>query len=411
MSATPPIAWLPPRRAARRSLVVLLVWLASLMGLVTPASANFQAFVDRLWVDAQKRGVPRSVFVAAFKDVTPDPEVLALTRKQPEFSSTSAQYILKRASDLRVEKGRAKAQEFDTVLRDIERRTGVDRFVVLSVWGNETNYGGFLGGHSVIRALSTLAYGGYRAAYFRKELLVALDILAHGHTDPKHMVGSWAGAMGHTQFMPSSFGAYAVDYNGDGRRDIWTTIPDALASTANYLKVHGWRAGETWGYEVVLPPGFNAAAARAVKGATMAHWQGLGIRRANGQGFPRAGDTARLITPGGPTGPAFLVLPNFRVIKRYNNSDNYALVVGHLADRIRGGGPFVTPWPADQLLSLQERQEIQSRLARRGYPMGKIDGKFGPQTRDAIRAFQASAGLMADGNAGPATLERLRASN
>jgi membrane-bound lytic murein transglycosylase B len=391
-------------RGVRKAAFGLVLALAALMAFAAPAYANFNAFVDRLWADAQKRGVPRSVFTAAFQGVTPDPKVLELTRKQPEFTSTSAQYITRRASDLRVQNGRAKAQELDQVLQQIEARYGVDRFVVLSVWGNETNYGGFLGGHSVIQALATLSYGGYRADYFRKELLHALDILAARHTDPKHMIGSWAGAMGHTQFMPSSFKAYAVDFDGDGRRDIWTNIPDALASTANYLKVHGWRPGETWGYEVILPPGFSASGT-----ATLGQWQARGVRRANGMAFPRPGDTGRLITPGGPQGPAFLVLPNFRVIKRYNNSDNYALVVGHLADRLRGSGPFVTPWPEDQLLSVQERKEIQTLLSSRGFPVGEADGKFGPQTRSAIRQYQSMAGQPADGNASSAMLERLRA--
>jgi membrane-bound lytic murein transglycosylase B len=394
------------RNAVKHRIVAVLMLLVGVLSWAEPASANFQAFVDRLWVDAQKRGVPRSVFNAAFSGVRPDPEVLALTRKQPEFTSTSAQYISKRASDLRIEKGRLKAGELASVLRQIEQRYGVDPYVVLSVWGNETNYGGFLGGHSVVQALSTLAYGGYRAEYFRKELLHALDILAQRHTDPKHMIGSWAGAMGHTQFMPSSFKAYAVDFDGDGRRDIWTSIPDALASTANYLKVHGWRPGETWGYEVVLPKGFNARSAPAT--ATLSQWQSMGVRRANGAGFPRGGDVGRLITPGGASGPAFLVLPNFRVIKRYNNSDNYALVVGHLADRIRGSGPFVTPWPEDQLLSQAERKEIQSLLGRLGYPIGVPDGKFGPQTRSAIRSFQEAKGLPANGNGSLAMLEHLR---
>jgi membrane-bound lytic murein transglycosylase B len=370
-----------------------------------PAQANFQSFVQGLWPDAHRRGVSRQLFDATFRGMTPEPEVIALTKKQPEFRSTSAQYIVKRASELRVEKGREKAKEWDHVLDHIEATFGVDRYIVLSVWGNETNFGGFLGGHSAIRAMATLAYHGYRASYFRKELLNALEILAEGHTDPEHMIGSWAGAMGHTQFMPSSFKAYAVDITGDGRRDIWTTIPDALASTANYLKVHGWRPGETWGYEVILPPGL---ASQKGATATLAEWQRRGVRRPDSKPFPRPGDKGRLFLPGGPFGPAFLVLPNFRVIKRYNNSDNYALAVGHLADRIRGAGDFVTPWPLDQLMSQDERKEVQTLLTRSGYPVGAIDGKFGPKTRDAIRAFQADTGTAVDGRYTPDVLERLR---
>jgi membrane-bound lytic murein transglycosylase B len=388
----------------RAVLVAALMW-------PLPALADFAGFLEGLWPAAQKRGVPRAVFNAAFAGMTPEPDVLPLAKKQPEFRQNSAQYLVKRVSQLRVDKGVAKAKEWGEILGHIEATYGVDRYVVLAVWGNETNYGGFLGGHNALRAMATLAYRGYRADYFRKELLVALDILAQGHTTPDNMVGSWAGAMGHTQFMPTSFNAYAVDITGDGRRDIWTTIPDALASTANYLKVHGWRPGETWGYEVILPPGFNAAQGKAMGAVSIAQWQKLGVTRANGKPFPRATDSGRLLLPAGPTGPAILVLPNFRVIKRYNNSDNYALAVGHLADRIRGGGAFVTPWPIDQLLTEPERVEIQALLNKRGFSVGPPDGKLGHGTREAIRAFQSSTGTAVDGQPTPDVLERLRAAN
>ncbi|BCJ89810.1 hypothetical protein IZ6_05450 [Terrihabitans soli] len=391
----------------RAVLTVALLWAP--LFLSVPASANFQTYVQGLWPLAEKRGVPRAVFKSAFDGMTPDPDVLGLARKQPEFKSTPAQYLAKRVSALRVEKGRAKAKEWGEVLAHIEATYGVDRFVVLSVWGNETNFGGYLGGHNVLRAMATLAYSGYRADYFKKELLIALDILAQGHTVPENMIGSWAGAMGHTQFMPSSFKAYAVDVTGDGRRDIWTTIPDALASTANYLKVHGWRAGETWGYEVVLPKNLNPTQAKAMGAVSIAQWQNLGVTRANGQPFPRPTDTARLVMPGGTTGPALLTLPNFRVIKRYNNSDNYALAVGYLSDRMRGGNPWVTPFPIDQLLSEEERLEIQKLLKSRGFPISKLDGQLGTETRSAIFAFQKETDTAADGLPTPDVLERLRA--
>lgn len=390
----------------RAALLAALLWPALVWAV--PASANFQSFVQGLWPQAEKRGVPRQTFKAAFDGMTPDPDVLGLARKQPEFRSTSAQYLAKRVSALRVEKGRAKLKEWDEVLGHIEATYGVDRYVVLSVWGNETNFGGYLGGHNALRAMATLAYSGYRADYFRKELMHALDILAQGHTVPENMVGSWAGAMGHTQFMPSSFKAYAVDITGDGRRDIWTTIPDALASTANYLKVHGWRPGETWGYEVRLPSGLGAAQAKSMGAVSLAHWMKLGVTRANGQAFPRPTDTARLVLPGGAGGPALLVLPNFRVIKRYNNSDNYALAVGYLSDRIRGGDPWATPFPIDQLLSEAERLEMQNLLKNKGFPISKVDGQLGNETRSAIHAFQSQTGTAADGLPTPDVLERLR---
>lgn len=371
-----------------------------------PALADFQSFINGLWPEAQRRGVPGAVFRQAFAGMKPEPEVLALTRKQPEFKQTSAQYIVKRVSQLRVDKGRQKAAEWGEVLEHIEASYGVDRYVVLAVWGNETNYGGFLGGHNALRAMATLAYHGYRKDYFRKELLHALEILAQGHTTPDNMVGSWAGAMGHTQFMPSSFKAYAVDITGDGRRDIWTTIPDALASTANYLKVHGWKPGQTWGYEVILPPGLHAARGQTL---SIAEWEKRGVRRVRSQAFPRPTDQARLLLPAGPDGPALLVLPNFRIIKRYNNSDNYALAVGYLSDRIRGGDPFVTPWPIDQLLDERERIEIQTRLNALGFAAGEPDGKLGPASRAAISAFQKATDTAVDGQPTPDVLERLRA--
>jgi membrane-bound lytic murein transglycosylase B len=215
--------------------------------------------------------------------------------------------------------------------------------------------------------------------------------------------------MGHTQFMPSSFMAYAVDYNGDGRKDIWNSVQDALGSTANYLDRHGWRPGETWGYEVKLPQGFDFAAARQMERAPLGQWASMGIQRVSGRAFPRPSDTGRLYLPAGAAGPAFLLLPNFDVIKRYNNSDSYALAVGHLADRILGGGGFATPWPAgDYALSVAQRAELQALLNRAGFAVGAPDGVIGPKTRAAVLAYQSRAGLPADGYISGRLLERLK---
>ncbi len=407
--ARSPRTWRFPFQSFMRSVYFALAGMFILLALSSMAEANsYQRFLDQLWRDAQSRGVTRQTFNSAFQGVTPDPKVMALTRRQAEFSETTATYLAKRVSDARISNGREKTRQWAQALEYAERTYGVDRFVVLSIWGNETNFGGFMGGHSVIRALSTLAHAGYRHPYFRNELLVALQILQEGHTDPKHMIGSWAGAMGHTQFMPSSFRAYAVDVTGDGRRDIWTTIPDALGSTANYLHKMGWRPGETWGYEVQLPRGFDFARASRMDKASLAQWQQMGITRPNGQAFPRPDDQAWLHLPAGAHGPAFLMLPNFNVIKRYNNSNNYALAVGFLADRIRGGGPFVTPWPADEAMSAAQRMEIQRLLQQKGFNPGAIDGKLGTQSRDAIRAYQASVGLTPDGHPSSTLLDRLR---
>jgi membrane-bound lytic murein transglycosylase B len=371
--------------------------------------ANSAAFVAGLWPDAQAMGVSRQAFDASFAGYQPLSRVMELTRRQPEFTQTVADYIGKRITDGQVSKGRSMRGEWAQTLAAVSARYGVQAEVILAIWGMETNFGGYMGGNNTIHALATLTENGYRADFFRRELLTALRIVSDGHVAPQNMVGSWAGAMGHTQFMPTSFMQYAVDYNGDGRKDIWNSVPDALASTANYLRAHGWRAGETWGYEVRLPRGFDFARAEAMGTASLAQWQQLGVARASGRAFPRATDQARLYLPAGGDGPAFLVLPNFDVIKRYNNSNSYALAVGHLADRIIGGGGFVISWPAgDFALNREQRTQLQSLLARRGYDVGTPDGVVGPRTRAAIIAFQRQAGLTPDGFASGRLLRALQ---
>jgi len=376
---------------------------------VQPAMASTASFLAGLWPEAQAQGVSRRTFDAALGNFTPSQRILDLTKAQPEFTSTVADYINKRVTAGQVSTGRSMAGEWAQTLASVEARYGVSKEAVLAIWGMETSFGGFMGGSNTITALATLTYGGYRTEFFRKELLTALRILSDGHVAPSEMVGSWAGAMGHTQFMPSSFMAYAVDHNGDGRADIWKSVPDALASTANYLKQHGWRTGETWGYEVKLPRGFDFSRAYQIETATVSEWQAMGISRPSGRDFPRPTDRARLYLPAGGDGPAFLVLPNFDVIKRYNNSNSYALAVGHLADRIIGGGQFATNWPAnDSSLTKSERQEVQILLARHGYDVGSPDGVIGPKSRNAIMAFQQKAGLTADGFASGRLLRSLR---
>jgi membrane-bound lytic murein transglycosylase B len=383
---------------------------AALMTLsaIAPITASPQSFVSELWPDAESRGVKRAIFEAALNDFSPNAKVLELSKKQPEFTQTVGEYMAKRVTAQQISTGQGMAAEWKKTLKAVSERYGVQPEVILSIWGMETNFGSFLGGNNTINALATLTYGGYRPDYFRKELLVALQIASAGHISPHDMIGSWAGAMGQTQFMPSSFVAYAVDHTGDGRADIWNSIPDAMASTGNYLNKHGWRPGETWGYEVKLPSGFNYNLAWSGEKGTLAQWAATGIVRANGKDFPRPSDVARLYLPAGGNGPAFLLLPNFDVIKRYNNSDSYALTVGHLADRILGAGGFVTPWPKDTALSKAQRAEIQQLLTRHGYDVGSPDGVIGPKTRAAIMSFQASAGLVPDGFASGVLLARLK---
>ncbi|MBE7733013.1 lytic murein transglycosylase [Devosia faecipullorum] len=379
------------------------------VSVIGAAQASTADFVRGLWPEAERAGVSRQAFEAAFAGYNPIPQVMELTKKQPEFSQTVQQYIDKRITAAQASKGKAMRGEWAQTLAGVQQRYAVQPEIVLAIWGMETNFGGYMGGNNTIHALATLTQNGYRTDFFRSELVTALRIVTDGHISPNAMVGSWAGAMGHTQFMPSSFMRYAVDYNGDGRKDIWNSVPDALGSTANYLKSFGWRPGETWGYEVKLPSGFDFAAARSLEKAPLSQWQRLGITRVSGRDFPRASDVARLYMPAGANGPAFLLLPNFDVIKRYNNSDSYALAVGHLADRIIGGGAFATPWPAgDYALSKAQRAEVQTLLGRAGYDVGTPDGVIGPKTRAAVMAYQQRMGLPADGHVSGTLLDRLK---
>jgi membrane-bound lytic murein transglycosylase B len=399
--------------AAGRGLCAALLIGLGVLAASGPAAAQLQAeqqgdfrrFVDGLWPEARARGVSRATFDEAFRDVAPDPKIIALTKKQSEFVRPIWEYINGAISSARLERGRQLAAQYGDTLAAVERAYGVPRAVVLGVWGMETNFGSFTGSIYAVRALATLAFTRYRGDFFREELLTALQILESDHVDRATMLGSWAGAMGQTQFMPSSFVKYAVDGNRDGRRDIWNTVPDALASTANYLRQQGWQPGLPWGLEVELPEGFDFRNLRQ----SFASWQGLGLRRIDGRPFPRSGE-ATLFLPGGARGPAFLITDNYNVIKTYNSSDAYALAVAHLGDRLMGGAPIQGDWPTrEPQLDKDQRQEVQRRLAGLGLYAGETDGKLGSKTREAVRAFQLQRGLVADGYADVAVLRELRA--
>lgn len=374
------------------------------------ADQGFNRFIKDFWPTAKSAGISAQTYNAVFTGMKPDEDTLRLMNKQSEFVKPIWEYLDSAVSDARVEKGREMLKKYEPVLRQIESRFGVDREAVLAIWGMETNYGGYMGRHNVIQALTTLAYAApRRKKFWRKELVTALGIVQAGHVRFADMEGSWAGAMGHTQFMPSSWKAYAADYDGDGRRDIWTSIPDALASTASYLKRHGWQTGKTWGYEVKLPSGFNYHLADGDKTLTLGEWQRYGIRRSNGKPFPRPSDKGILVLPAGSAGPAFLMLRNFYVIKRYNNATAYALAVGHLADRIIGGGALAGDWSREHLpLTRSETSELQALLNKRGFSVGAADGKIGPATRRGIRAYQQSRGLVPDGYASVVLLAHLK---
>ena len=370
----------------------------------TPAApANFAGFLEELWPDAQAHGVTRTTFDLAFAGLTPDARVIAATRRQPEYGKPVGEYIKSVASKERIATGKQRASQWSETLAAVERKFGVNRWVLLAVWGIETSFGDYKPTWDVIRSLATLAQARFRHPYFRNELLVALRIVQEGHIARDKMLSSWAGAMGQPQFMPSSFFEYAVDFSGDGRRDIWSNVPDVLASIANYLQKHGWNPDLTWGFEVALPLDFEYRRSRA----SFRDWENLGLRRPDAQEFPPHGD-AILFFPSGAAGPAFLVTENFVAIKRYNNSDVYALAVLHLADRMRGLGPIRALWPADdRQLSRDERIALQKKLAGLGYPVRNFEGRFDFDLRDAIRDVQVKYGMRPDGHPTLALLERL----
>jgi len=378
-----------------------------------PAPAMADAFsncVAQKWPAARRAGVTRATFDSATRGLRPDPETLKLVNRQSEFVKPIWEYLATAVSASRVTTGRQMFAKYRSVLNEIARRYKVDPEVVIAIWGMETSYGSYMGDHNAVRAAATLACSGKRRRdFWTKQFAAALKIAQDGHVPLNQMNSSWGAAMGHTQFIPTSWQAYAADYDGDGKRDIWRSIPDAFASTANYLNKAGWNYQETWGYEVVIPSNFNHALADNKKKRSLSEWSRLGIKRVGGQPWPRPGDQAYLLYPGGANGPAFLMLRNFDVIKRYNNADAYALAVGHLSDRIIGGGDFQQSWPRNERpLSRKEVTEMQSLLTRRGYPTGGIDGKVGPKTRRAIRAYQKKIGKIPDGFASSTLLAELR---
>jgi len=376
---------------------------------IRQAAANFPNCVAGMWPDAARRGVSRESFERYTAGLTPDLRLMDLMDSQPEFTKAIWDYLDILVSDTRIARGREILAQYKPQFDAMERAYGVDRYIVASIWGIESNYGTQGGDRSVVNSTATLACVGRRQAYFKDEFLAALEILHRGDVRPEHLKGSWAGAFGGTQFMPTSFKRYAVDFDGDGRRDVVDNPTDLIASTANNLKKDGWQSGQTWGYEVAVPRGFNYMLADRGKSMTLAQWEHLGVKRPDGKAFPRPSDKAYLLAPAGAEGPGFLMLQNFRVIMKYNPAEAYALAIGHFADRLRGGQPFVQPWPRqERVLSRAERLELQQLLAQRGFYRGTPDGQIGSMTREALRGFQASIGTAADGFASSDVLDRLR---
>ncbi len=375
------------------------------------ADAGFQRWVADFRATAAQNGINRATYDRAFRGVTaPDPEVLEKARYQPEFTAPVWDYFDNRVNENTVRTGREMARQWKPWLDRIEAAYGVDRHILLAIWSMESSYGEVLKNdkvmRSVVRSLATLAYADKRRQKFaRQQLIAAMKILQSGDIDESHLKGSWAGAMGHTQFIPTSYLAYAVDADGNGKRDIWNSVPDALATAANLLRKNGWQTGKTWGYEVTLPAGRKFPSGSM----SLSKWDGIGVRRARGKPFPSPGDSAELKVLDGREGPAFLMIRNFNVLKRYNNSDRYALAVGLLADEIAGYGGLVQDWNRPfTRLSFAETQELQKRLSAHGYYDGEIDGKIGTGSRAAIKALQQRLGLSQDGHPSRELLLKLR---
>ncbi len=367
----------------------------------------FAGCIAELRGEASAKGIRATTFDAALAGIEPDPTVLDAMEAQPEFETPIWEYLARLVSEQRIAEGQARLATWARVLARIEERFGVDRYTIVAVWGVESDYGRIMGKRSLVRSLATISCAGTRQRYFRSELMAALQILQSGDVKPEALRGSWAGAFGHTQFMPSTFQRSAVDFDGDGRRDLVDSIPDALASVANYLKRAGWVVGQAWGYEVRLPKDYNGPSGRHAR-QPLQEWSRLGITRADGAALAGEGNAA-LLLPAGTRGPAFLVLRNFDAIHSYNASESYALAIAHLADRLRGGGPLKASWPTeDPVLSRSERRELQEKLIERGFLDGEADAIVGSRTVAAVKAFQASVGLPSDGYASASVLKALK---
>ncbi len=368
--------------------------------------AGFRKWVNDFRPRALSSGITPATYDRAMAIARYNPEVIRLDRKQSEFSKPVWLYLDGAVSDVRVATGRQMLARHGGTLAAIEGTYGVPREIVLAVWGMESNFGSNRGKMQIIPSLATLAFDGRRSAMFQDQLIAALKIIQAGDTDPQHMLGSWAGAMGHTQFMPTSYLSYAVDFTGDGRRDIWSDDPtDSLASTAAYLARNGWVRGQAWGTEVELPQGFSAVGKGTRRSS--AQWAAAGVQRKGGGSLPNG--SGSIIRPAGANGPAFLILDNFRSILRYNNSDNYALGVAYLGEAIAGRQGITGAWPrSDRPLSQAERMEIQRLLNARGFYRDEIDGKMGSGTMEAISAYQRAIGVAPDGYPTSILLGQLR---
>jgi lytic murein transglycosylase len=386
----------------------LVLTLAALLATPAAAQSDFRSCLSGLREQAAAQGVSAAAFDRAFSGVQPDMSVLELMDNQPEFKTPIWDYMAALVDEERVVDGRAAMRQHGQALAAAEARYGVDRHVIAGVWGVESNFGKDIGGRPLVQSLATIAcYGSRRRDYFRGELFATLKIIDAGDIDPRRLNGSWAGAFGHTQFMPTTFQRLAVDGDGDGRRDVVDSVPDAVGSTANFLRKAGWNASLPWGFEVRLPAGYSGPSGRKAK-RPLSSWAAAGITRIDGR--PLAGDyPAGLLLPAGPSGPAFLVTKNFDALYSYNAAESYGLAIAVLSDRLRGAPGIRTAWPTDDPpLSRAERRELQRLLASRGYDVGEPDGRVGQKTRDAIKDIERRLGMAPTGRPGGKVLQALR---
>ena len=377
-----------------------------------PASRpSFAEWIAVLKTEARAKRIGEGTLTATLDGLRLNRRALKLEARQPEFVTPVGAYVAALTGKKALDAGREKRRQHAALLARIEAAYGVPARYLLAIWRLESDYGANFGAFPVVETLATLAYAGTpkRRPFWRRQLFGALRIVDRGHAPLGRLVGSWAGAMGHTQFIPTTYLDHAVDFDGDGRRDLWRSLPDVFASTANYLRKSGWQPGLPFGWEAKLPDGFDYSRAHIGESRTVAEWRALGVRRADGRPIPQTDRPASLVVPAGWNGPIFLVTQNYRAILRYNNAAAYALTVGLLAERLEGQGNLVARWPeADRLLSRSEKAELQRKLMALGYDPGPVDGKVGPDTRKAIRAFQKSAGKPADGYANHTLLEAVR---
>ena len=399
-------------KARARLASVVIAAAVTLAPLPALADRNFQTWIANFYSVAANAGISKKTYNQAFAGVTePDPDVLRKATFQPEFTTKIWDYLDSRVNPHTVANGRKMASQYGRTLAAIEKHFNVDRYTLLAIWSMESNYGAVLETperlHNVPRALATLAYSdAKRRKFAERQLIAALKIIQAGDVAPKSLNGSWAGAMGHTQFIPTSYLIYAIDADGDGKRDIWHSVPDALATAANLLAKNGWEPGKTWGYEVSAPAGMAKYVGKAM---SLGEWASLGLVRPNGKPFPRGADRAVLKMPAGANGPAFLMMKNYTVIKRYNASDSYALAVGQLADEIAGRGAMMQRWPRPaNTLDMREKFELQTRMKALGYYNGEVDGNFGSGSKAAITSIQSRLGIPADGEPSRVLLDALR---